>query len=265
MQNRYAGDVGDFGKYGLLRYLTGQREVAQSVLPIRLGVVWYLYPDESHNADGKYTGYLADEPANHARYRACDPDLYDSLRQLVDSNSRSVAAVQRSRILPADTLYYEPSLSFPPSMPRAQRAAARASWIEGAREATADADVVFVDPDNSVSDPAHGVSASIDPLRKTGPKYVFIEDLRQFFNRGQSLIIYHHLGRRGKAVEQIAWVAESLKASLHLPRKPISLRYRRGSARAYFIVPQRNLETAFECRLASLMESSWNSHFELVV
>ena len=262
MQNRYAGDVGDFGKYGLLRYLTGQRE---SALPIRLGVVWYLYPDESHNADGKYTGYLAESPLNNARYRACDPDLYDSLRQLVDSNSRSVAAVQRSKILPADTLYYEPSLSFPPGMPRAQRAAARASWIEGAREATADADVVFVDPDNSVSDPANGVSASIDPLRKTGPKYVFIEDLRQFFNRGQSLIIYHHLGRRGKAVEQIARVAESLKASLHLPRKPISLRYRRGSARAYFIVPQRNLETAFECRLASLMESSWNSHFELVV
>ena len=42
MQNRYAGDVGDFGKLGLLRQLTSSQ--------LDIGVNWYLAPDESHNA-----------------------------------------------------------------------------------------------------------------------------------------------------------------------------------------------------------------------
>ena len=42
MQNRYVGDIGDFGKYGLLRAHFGRKYQ----IPLRLGVVWYLFPDE---------------------------------------------------------------------------------------------------------------------------------------------------------------------------------------------------------------------------
>ena len=265
MQDRYTGDVGDFGKYGLLRCLTGQMETLPSTVLMRLGVVWYLYPDESHNSDGKYTGYLADSPKNQTEFRVCDPDLYDAMRHLVETGNRSVAAVQRNRILPENTLYYETSLSFPRQMPRSDRKAARASWFEGALGATADADVIFVDPDNSLSDPANGISASIDPFRKTGAKYVFIADLLAFYKRGQSLIIYHHLNRRGTALEQTLRVAESLKASLDLAGLPQSLLYRRGSSRAYFIVPQERHRLILERSVSNLLTSPWNSHFELVV
>ena len=51
MQNRYTGDVGDFGKYGLLRALT-QPEMQEET---KLGVVWYLNPDEAGNQDGQNT------------------------------------------------------------------------------------------------------------------------------------------------------------------------------------------------------------------
>ena len=54
MQNRYVGDVGDFAKYALLRRLAGSLEER----PIRLGIVWCLYPDESHNSDGSHVSYL---------------------------------------------------------------------------------------------------------------------------------------------------------------------------------------------------------------
>ena len=265
MQDRYVGDVGDFGKYGLLRHLTGQRETPPPDSNPRLGVVWYLYPDESHNADGKHIGYLDDTPTNHARFRDCDPDLYDTMRHLVKSNSRNVAAVQSSGVLPPNTLYYEPSLSFPRGMPLSERKAARARWFQAALDATADADMILVDPDNSLSDPDHGISASISPFQKTGPKYVFIADLYAFYQRDHSLIIYHHLGRRGTAVEQTVRVAESLKTSLDLPDLPRSLLYRRGSARAYFIVPQERHRAALERRVSNLLRSPWNSHFELVV
>ena len=264
MQDRYTGDVGDFGKYGLLRYLTGQMETPPSGQAIRLGVVWYLYPDES-NGDGRFTGYLESSPANHARYRVCDPELYDTMRRLVESNNRNIAAVQKSHILPASALYYEPSLSFPPRMSRSDRQATRERWFDGALQATADADTIFVDPDNSLSDPANGINVSIDPLRKTGPKYVFIDDLHRFHERDQSLVVYHHLNRSAKAAEQIVKVAEALKSSLGLSRPPISLCYRRGSARAYFIVPRKEHESTLERRVESLLASPWNSHFDLVV
>ena len=49
MQNRYTGDIGDFAKYGLLRALSKGK---------RLGVAWYLYPDEEDNTDGRHIDYL---------------------------------------------------------------------------------------------------------------------------------------------------------------------------------------------------------------
>ena len=73
MQNRYTGDVGDFGKYGLLRALClpeGDRGPA-----LRLGVVWYLTSDESHNNDGRHIGYLEPTPKNAKTLRVCDPSL----------------------------------------------------------------------------------------------------------------------------------------------------------------------------------------------
>ena len=48
MQNQYVGDIGDFGKYGLLRAISGD--------PLRLGVVWYLFPDEPPKEPGKGDG-----------------------------------------------------------------------------------------------------------------------------------------------------------------------------------------------------------------
>ncbi len=44
MQNRYVGDVGDFGKYGLLRYLVGVRSSTSVADSLRLRVIWYLHP-----------------------------------------------------------------------------------------------------------------------------------------------------------------------------------------------------------------------------
>ena len=44
MQNRYVGDIGDFGKLGLLRALSSKG--------LSIGVNWYLTTDESHNGDG---------------------------------------------------------------------------------------------------------------------------------------------------------------------------------------------------------------------
>ena len=54
MQNRYVGDIGDFGKLGLLRALSSKG--------LSIGVNWYLTTDESHNGDGRHVDYLAKDP-----------------------------------------------------------------------------------------------------------------------------------------------------------------------------------------------------------
>ena len=49
MQNRYVGDIGDYGKYSLLKALAGS--------DLSLGILWYLNEAEEENGDGRYTTY----------------------------------------------------------------------------------------------------------------------------------------------------------------------------------------------------------------
>jgi len=88
MQDRYAGDLGDFLKLGLLRWLVAPSFDAP---PHRLGVVWYLAPNESHNADGKHVAYLDRQNSAGRQLRPLDPDLYDRLVAMVAGGERSVA------------------------------------------------------------------------------------------------------------------------------------------------------------------------------
>lgn len=254
MQDSYVGDIGDFGKYGLLRFLSGPSQNPTSDQSLRLGVVWYLHPGEPDSSDGKFIDYLCDCPDNHRRFRDCDRPLYDSLRELVCEGKRNIAAIRRSGVLPRDTAFYERSLPYTPGASRPSRQAAREDWIEGALGATAGSNVVFFDPDNGISETARRFS-------KRGLKYVFIEELRRFSERGQSLVIYHHLGRRGKAAEQIRYFARGLHSNLGLSRLPWSLWYHRRTPRAYFIAAQEQHESILEDRLECFLKSGWSAHF----
>jgi hypothetical protein len=98
MQDRYAGDLGDFLKLGLLRWLVAPSFEAP---PLRLGVVWYLAPDESHNADGKHVAYLDPQSSAGLKLRPLDADLYDRLAAMVAGGVRSVAQLEAFGVLPA--------------------------------------------------------------------------------------------------------------------------------------------------------------------
>src|ERR1039457_5750770 len=111
MQERYAGDVGDFGKFGLLRHLCG--ETAQDKHPrMKAGVIWYRVGDETHNADGRHTPYLDRNPRNGHRLRACHEAVYDWLAAVVSDNRRSVAALERADLLP-NAVYWDAVISTP--------------------------------------------------------------------------------------------------------------------------------------------------------
>lgn len=197
MQDRYAGDLGDFPKFGLLRQLCDGDD---NVAGLQLGVVWYLVPDESHNDDGKHIAYLrADSP--HAVYlRSLDRRLYDQLAGVVHSVERSTAALEAAGVLPPGTKTFGKPLDFSTLAARgsADRLSYRKSWIEDALAATAGCDLVFADPDNGIRRSSH----STDRTRTKAVKHAYLDELAEFAGRGQSLVIYHHADRSAPVIEQ---------------------------------------------------------------
>jgi hypothetical protein len=99
MQNRYFADVGNFGKYGLLRYITNTDLV--------LDINWYLVPDENSNDDGKHISYLKKE-----NYRQCDEELYCILKEITKVNKRNIDSIQQAGIFPKRTIFYKEILDY---------------------------------------------------------------------------------------------------------------------------------------------------------
>jgi hypothetical protein len=171
MQDRYVADVGDFGKYGLLRHLSNN---------LTLGVVWYLVPDEVHNSDGQHIRYLnldsdscrrydgapcsdAQGRRNAQRFRACDPELYDGLRTLVAVGERNVVAVAACSVLPSTTTFVNDVVTID-----------RDCWLATALRRTRHCDLVFLDPDNGLEIPSRSRASHL------ARKYAFYEDVRAF-------------------------------------------------------------------------------------
>ena len=250
MQNRYVGDIGDFGKYGLLRRLCAD--------DLSLGVVWYLVPDEGSDGNGAHVGYLDPTSTNLRRFSYCDPDLYDALGEVVHNGTRSVRRVSERAILPPGTVFYEEPLSFE-GMPGIGSAATksrldhRSDWVQGALEATQGCDVVFADPDN-------GLESGTPRHHRKGPKFAYYDELVPYLKRGQSLVIYHHLHRsystKQQVRERLAQIHERLGESF-------ALLYKRGSPRVFFVVPSEAHRRVFSERARRPMEGCWGQHFAL--
>lgn len=257
MQDRYTGDVGDYGKYGLLRQLCGLRD--QDADPLRLGVVWYRPEPETVQSDpandGKHIAYLC--PKQEPRFRPCDPTLYEALREIVGSGDRRVKRVEQAGVLRADALFYDAYVPGPVARAQGEdRAAERRRWGADARRAVEDCDLVFLDPDNGLEPK----SASIRSARAT--KYAYLEEVAPLVERGQSVVIYHHLSRNGTHANQIDRWLKRLREEFN-PADIFALRYRRGTARAFFVLAAKHHAPILRERSGVLLPSPWREHFEL--
>jgi hypothetical protein len=257
VQDRYVGDVGDFGKFGLLRWLCGIEPPAKPML--RLGVVWYLVPEESKNDDGKHIAYLGEENAPVVRYECCDSNLYRQLGVLIRRTDRRVTKLMELGIFPGSTRHFAVPLSFQ-DVPWALRPFTRASWLQGAIDATEGCELVFIDPDNGLE------ILSTGPFRSRGPKFAFYDDLPPFLQRGQSLVIYQHVDRRGSAHVQAQRRMAEIRERLDVERV-WTVQFLRGSRRLFFIVPARAHEEILHERTAQLLASPWHeeNHFQPVL
>lgn len=213
MQNRYAGDIGDYLKLALLRTI---------VPPHKLGIAWWLYPDEAHNSDGRHIDYL-----NHpARWRSIDPELFDALADTVRSGSRSVEALEQMGVLPGATFFRRPC-SFDGNPP--DRRSARADWFAELMEWAADRDLVFADPDNGIE------PSSFSAGQRRAGKSITVAEIKALAVPGRTVIVYHHQTRmRGGHLFEIDHWRQRLKG-MGLDRID-AVRAAPYSARVFFVI-----------------------------
>jgi hypothetical protein len=247
MQNRYVGDVGDYGKYALLRSLCR----SATSKPVRLGVVWCLFPDENLNNDGKYISYLDDK-----RFTLLDQVLYAALSKIVKTGRRSVYSICTDGCLPSSTIFCTDPILYPEIREIvAQRVHYRKSWLQSCLDQTQECELVFFDPDNGLE------VASIPKHHPKAGKYIYWDELIPFWKRGNSLVIYHHLNRTVSAARQVEELARRFAAELD-SAKIVPLVFRRGSSRVFWLIHRGDdLGRELERRAAELLGGGWSQHF----
>ena len=246
MQHRYVGDVGDFGKYALLRAL------CQPEPSINLAVIWCLFPDESGNNDGRHVSYLRDQG-----FAQLDASLHAALADIVTRSRRNIAAIGDSGCLPTSTVFCaDPISALDAAHPgSAERLRYRGEWLETCLRRTTTCQLVFFDPDNGLE------IASIPKYHPKAGKYIYWDELAQFWRRGNTLLIYHHVNRTITAAKQVTGLTERIAVEFPDARI-IPLVFRRGSARVFWLIHRADdLGLALERRAANMLGSGWSRHF----
>jgi hypothetical protein len=253
MQNRYFGDIGDFGKYGMLRLLINN--------DLKLGVNWYLYPDEHHNKDGKHIRYLKNDADNLS---LCDKELYDFLKEVISSDhlnlSRNVSIIEKSGLL-KDTLFYRKELSLPYSSNKMVREALRKSWYDASLEAMAPVEVIFCDPDNGLQ------IDSVSSTARKGGKFILYEEVKKYYQSGKSLIVYNHgplwFGT-GEMPLYIGKLFRKLTVCLGSEVSIACMKWGTTSKRFYFWIMKPEHEKKMRDCVDILTKEPWGRHFERV-
>jgi hypothetical protein len=174
MQNRYVADIGDYVKLAILRALAPGR---------RLGVVWWLFADEDHNADGGHREYLD----RRNEWKHLDPDLFDALFKIEHEKAHDVRAIENSSVLPEAVFVSDPIPC--EARPYSLRPGERKKWIEATKETVKDCNLVFLDPDNGIASPRQKLT------QQRAGKCVTIDEIKALQGCGRAMVIYHHQTR----------------------------------------------------------------------
>ncbi len=232
MQDRYAGDIGDYGKFALLRAMEAQG--------LKLGVNWYLaktLPSEIHD-DGKYR--------IPTQYAELDSELSAALNRIFDlRESRSVQALEQAHLLASELFVNE---AVPKEIDQ------RRAWHQKALTKLADCDIVFLDPDNGLN------VKSVRPGSQKSPKYVWLHEVSDYVASGKSVIVYNHRPRK-KVEACLAEYAARFSADPVLGGKHFSvMTFPRRTTRDYFIIPASQAHEETICKvIQNLLEGPFGS------
>lgn len=171
MQDRYAGDVGDFGKFGLLKAVEQQG--------FSIGINWYFtYPTQSEKKQA-----AGNKPVDE-KYSVCDETLFSELRRIFEMPNRSVEELEKRKLL-QNVVYYRKPVKIGP---------ARQKWHEEALQTLASAEVTFLDPDNGL------ITRTTGKASQYAVKYIIDDEIRDYLKSSKAVIFYQHRPREKEEI-----------------------------------------------------------------
>ena len=235
MKNQYVGDVGDYGKYGLLRFLARHG--------IQIGINWYLTEDDG-SSDGKFTTYL-EKPEN----RVCDPELFDALRELASINYKTVEMIEDWEIIPEADFFGE--ILKTNSQASEDGKWDRRLWFNNSKLMLEDAELIFADPDN-------GISFTKTVRTKGSEKYILPDEVCEYYHSGKNVVFYCHKGRR----KQEDWERTKTEIRKYLKDAQIlAVTFHRGTQRSYIFVLHPDSFHKYEQILKDFLDTAWGRLF----
>ena len=237
MKNQYFGDIGDYGKYGLLRFLAGHN--------VTIAINWYLTKDDLSN-DGNIRGYLTKE-----KDRIYDPDLFEVLKTMCDQNKKDIYSFAALGMIPGARYFdipVEPVLS---TLTVSEKRAVRKQWHQEALAVCDGVDLVFLDPDN-------GLRSGTPTAKKDAVKFVYSSEVADYYGRGQDVVYYCHKGRRTDAQwEKTKYIMQEQCPSAVL----MGITYHRGTQRSYIFVVHPEREKLYRDLLNDFLKTAWSDCF----
>lgn len=220
MQDRYVGDIGDYAKYSLLRALSKG---------YKLGVSWYLFPDED-SGDGGHIGYLL----RPDKWCGPDPETFYVLRKIVGDafnkihrqKIRSVAAIEQSGLLGASTVFWR-EMTVPEGCKGGEALAShREEWFNRSVQRLTDCKIVFADPDNGLRE-----REKFRPGQRKSGKSICEEEAVALARGGRPVVVYHHSARfRGGIDREVSYWQKKLGS------ETCAVVWRCGPPRIFFIL-----------------------------
>ena len=235
MKNQYVGDIGDYGKYGLLRFLASHG--------IKIGVNWFLTENDG-STDGKFTTYLKN-PAD----RVYDPELFDALQNIADHPDKTIKMIEQAGIIPGAEFYGE--LLKGSSLEADAREWNRRLWFNNSTLMLGNAELIFADPDN-------GISYRKTARTKDSEKFILPEDVAEYYNSGRNVVYYCHKGRR----KQEAWDQAKEEIRNHIrDAQLLAVTCHRGTQRSYIFVLHPDCYMKYEKIITAFLDSEWGNMF----
>ena len=210
MQDRYAGDIGDFGKFALLKAL--------SSAGFKIGVNWYRTCPQNF------------EKQNDGKYRippkvfSCDQKLAETLSAIfhLPPAQRTVRALQRAGLV--DAVWFSEQVPFQEG---------RLAWHRQAVSALSICNLVFLDPDNGL------LVKSVGKGSAKSVKYVFPEEIADYIAQGISVVFYNHRQRKAENI-YFEGIREKLYAQSQLRGCSFSkITFPKCSVRDYILLAEK--------------------------
>ena len=199
MRDEYVGDIGDFGKYILLKEL---RVIAGT--GVKIGINWYY-----NTRPAAAFRYLFDDD-----YRRMDHTLFDYLRSSYKIKEPRLPDVEEMILKDQNNLFYRKLVPYSQSL--------RKTWFQESWEKLKEAEIIFLDPDN-------GIPPDKD---KVTSKQASIDEIKRYYDKGKSIILYQHKNREPNF---LAWFKDKLQ-EIYSAHTPIIIRCPKITVRYYALI-----------------------------